>query len=82
MTQKRKSRKRFRSNVFRPKVKQPLSFELTKRGRNKLNIVMARCEVSLGDLVEFFVREYGDAASVEAIERTAAAKAESLATAS
>lgn len=79
MTQKRR---RFRSNVFRPKVKKPLSFELTRRGRRQLNVVMMRCEVSLGDLVEFFVREYGDAASVEAIERTAAAKAEPLATAS
>lgn len=69
-----KQRSRFRSNVFHPKVKQPLSFELTRRGRSKLKTVMTRCEVSLGDLVEYFVRVHGDACSGEAIEQAARRK--------
>jgi hypothetical protein len=66
-------RRRYRSNVFHPKVKKPLSFELTEHGRELVDELMTRCEVSLGDLVEFFVREYGDEANVDAIERAASA---------
>jgi len=69
----RRRRQRYRSNMFRPKIKRPLSFELTKRGRRQLAETMARGEVSLGDLIEFFLTKYGARVSPERIAKTAAA---------
>lgn len=59
-------RQRFRSNVFHPKVKQPVTFELTEVGHKKLHKAMDRCQVSIGDLVEFMLRNHGDALTPEA----------------
>jgi hypothetical protein len=50
-------RRRFRSNVFHPKVKQPVTFELTETGHEKLIATMERCKVSIGDLVEYLLRK-------------------------
>lgn len=69
-------RRRYRSNVFHPKVKKPLSFELTRRGRKQLDAAMRRGEVSLGDLVEYFLNEIGDDISLERIQQTAEEVAE------
>jgi len=63
-------RRRYRSNVFRPKVKKPLSFELTKRGRKHLTEAMHYGEVSLGDLIEFYLMRFG-APAPEEIKATA-----------
>jgi hypothetical protein len=63
-------KRRYRSNRFAPKVKRPFSFELTKYGRRRLLDVMDAGEISLGDLVEFFLRRYGDEVSIAAVDAT------------
>lgn len=55
-----RKQKRFRSNLFQPKVKRPLSFELTKLGHARKEAAMNRCQASLGDVVEALFALSGD----------------------
>lgn len=49
-------RQRYRSNVYHPKVKRPITFELTKEGTKLLDETMARCQKSIGDIYEQYLR--------------------------
>ena len=53
-------RPRYRSNAFSPKVKEPLSLELTATGHRLLKKTMVRCEKSTGDIFEKLLRDFSE----------------------